>query len=167
MKDDNLIVRSQLIPLHEMRLVLPNTAIAEVISYRNPQPLEGMDNPPQWLLGMASWRGLKIPLISFETAAADQAPQTNKRSRVIVLNTLLGSDTLPFYGLVAQGIPRLMGLDRNNILDAPNADEQQPFVLRQVVVEGHPAVIPDQKSMEKELTALGAHVVQEEEDIAV
>lgn len=161
MSDDEILVRSQLIPLYNLRLVLPNTAIAEVISFHKPDKLE---EKPEWILGLLSWRGLKIPLLSFETASQDQAAEINRRSRVIVLNTLSGSDLLPFYGVLAQGIPRLMSLNNSNILDAPNADEQQRFVLRHVVVEGHPAIIPDQKAIEHELAALEVRVLQEQEE---
>ena len=163
MNEQELLVRSQLIPLHNMRMVLPNTAIAEVISYHKPQPLENM---PSWLTGMISWRGLQIPLVSLETAALEQAPETGRRSRVIVMNTLTGSNQLPFYGIISQGIPRLMGLDHSTILDAPNAQESQKFVLRQVLVEGHPAVIPDLNAMENEMASLGVTVIQEHVQVA-
>ena len=158
MNEQELKVRSQLIPLHNMRLVLPNTAIAEVISYHKPQPLDDM---PPWLMGMLPWRGLQIPLLSLETAAIEQAPEIHRRSRVVVLNTLTGSGQLPFYGVISQGIPRLMGLDHSTILDAPNAEKAQKFVLRQVVVEGHPAAIPDLNAIEGELASLGITVIQE------
>ena len=158
MNEQELIVRSQLIPLHTMRVVLPNTAIAEVISYRKPDAVENM---PPWLTGMITWRGLHIPLISLEAATLDQTPETGRRSRIIVLNTLTGSEQLPFYGIISQGIPRLMGLDHSTILDAPNAQESQKFVLRQVLVEGHPAVIPDLNAMEGEMASLGVTVIQE------
>ncbi|MGD8939177.1 MAG: chemotaxis protein CheW [Gammaproteobacteria bacterium] len=162
MNEQELLVRSQLIPLHNMRMVLPNTAIAEVISYYKPQSMEGM---PPWFIGRFVWRGLQIPLISLETAALDQAPETGRRSRIIVLNTLTGSNQIPFYGIISQGIPRLMGLDHTTILDAPNAQEGQKFVLRQVLVEGHPAVIPDLNAMEGEMAALGVTVIQEHSQV--
>jgi chemosensory pili system protein ChpC len=162
MNEQELLVRSQLIPLHNMRMVLPNTAIAEVISYRKPHPMEDM---PPWLTGMTAWRGLHIPLISLETAAIEQAPESNRRSRIIVINTLTGSNQLPFYGVISQGIPRLMGLDHSTILDAPNAQEGQKFVLRQVLVEGHPAVIPDLNAIETEMASLGVTVTQEQAQV--
>lgn len=159
MNEQEIVVRSQLIPMHNTRLVLPNTAIAEVISYHKPEPIEGA---PDWIAGFFSWRGLKIPLINFETAAMGQPPQTHRRCKVIVLNTLTGSSQTPFYGLISQGIPRLMGLDSSTILDAPNAVSEQYFVLRQVLVEGHPAIIPDQKSMEMEMASSGITVLHEQ-----
>jgi chemosensory pili system protein ChpC len=105
--------------------------------------------------------------VCFENAAFSQAPQFTKRSRVIVLNTLTGSADLPFYGVLAQGIPRLMGLDKNNTLDAPNAGEQQAYVLRHVVVEGHPCLVPDQKALENDLLNLDVRVIQEAQDAVI
>lgn len=161
MNEQELKVRSQLIPLHNMRLVLPNTAIAEVISYHRPQPMS--DEMPAWLTGMLLWRGLQLPLVSLESAAMDQAPEIHRRSRVVVLNTMSSSNQLPFYGIIAQGIPRLMELDHSTILDAPNAEEAQKFVLRQVLVDGHPAVIPDLNAMEGEMASLGVTVIEEQD----
>jgi chemosensory pili system protein ChpC len=159
MNEQELRVRSQLIPLHNLQLLLPNTAIAEVISYHKPQ---AMEETPQWLGGVVNWRGLRIPLIHFETAALNQAPKIHRRNRVIVLNVLNGSDALPFYGLLAQGIPRLMNLDSGNLLDAPNAENEPQFVLRQVLVEGQAAVIPDQKALEEAMAELGLSVTHEQ-----
>ena len=100
-------------------------------------------------------------MIRFETAALNEIPDIHRRSRVIVLNALNGSDTLPFYAILAQGIPRLMHLDSSNILDAPNAETEQPFVLREVLVEGHPAVIPNQKVLEAAMSELGLSISHE------
>jgi chemosensory pili system protein ChpC len=164
MNEQELRVRSQLIPLQDLRLVLPNTAIAEVISYHKPAVVE---DAPEWLSGYISWRGLRIPLINFETAAINQGPDVHRRNRVIVLNALSGSDSLPFYGILSQGIPRLIHLDSSTILDAPNAENHLQFVLRQVLVEGHPALIPDQKTLEASMAELGIHVSHDEHALAI
>lgn len=160
MVEENIVVRSQLIPLHDMRLVLPNTAIAEVIAFHKPEAIE---DSPAWLLGLFSWRGVKIPLISYETAVQEQNPEMHRRSRVVVLNSLTGSEDTPFYGLLVQGIPRLMGLDNSNILDAPDSTTEHDFMLRRVLVEGHPAIIPNQKAIESALQDLGVKVIEDEQ----
>ena len=59
------IIRTQIIPLTDMNLVLPNTSIAEVIGYSKPSPVK---KSPDWFLGMMNWRGLTIPIVSFEKA---------------------------------------------------------------------------------------------------
>ena len=159
MNEQELRVRSQLIPLLNLHLILPNTAIAEVIAYHEPQPVEEV---PDWVIGLTTWRGLRIPLISFETASINQAVEIHHRNRIIVLNTLRSSDTLPFYAIISQGIPRLMVLDSSTILDAPNVEDEQKFVLRQVLVEGNPAIIPDQNALEQAIAELGLSVTQEQ-----
>jgi chemosensory pili system protein ChpC len=144
-----LQVRSQLIPLDAMRLVLPNTAIAEVISYQKPEPV--MDSP-DWLLGTIDWRGITIPVIAYETACNETNVTPGKRSRIIVLNTLSENDQQHFYGIMAQGIPRLISLDESTIHDAPEIDNlPQAFVLRHTIIDGQQVIIPDQKALEQAL----------------
>lgn len=142
-----LHVRSQLIPLDGMYLVLPNTAIAEVISYSQPDAAE---DAPAWLLGHITWRGLSLPLISYEQASQEKAVKPGKRSRIIVLNTVSSDDSLPFYAILAQGIPRLVSLDEGSIHDAPDIESlPQEFVLRHVIIDSQPVLIPDQEALER------------------
>ena len=159
MDNEDLMVRSQLIPITGLRLVLPNTAIAEVVSYRKPEPLE-IDR--DWLLGGLTWRGYRIPIVSMDQLINGQDSQANKHCRIIVCNGLSGEEQLPFYGFVAQGIPRLMSLDNNNTMDSPEQGEPTPYILRRVLIDGHQATIPNQVALEKELVSLGA-ITQAEE----
>lgn len=139
-------VRSQIIPLDGMYLVLPNTAIAEVISYADP---DKVDNAPDWLLGTIIWRGTTVPLIGFETASAEKAVQPGKRSRIIILNAIGGEDSLPFYGILAQGIPRLINLNESNIHNAEDIQGQpKNFVTSHTVIDSTQAMIPDQSALE-------------------
>lgn len=144
-------VRSQLIPLDGLYLVLPNTAIAEVISYSKP---EAVESDAEWMLGQIIWRGLTIPLISFEAISLEKTVKPGKRSRVIVLNTLSGDESLPFYAILAQGIPRLMSLNESNIHDAPDIESlPKQYVLRHTIIDGQPVLIPDQEALENAIKA--------------
>ena len=107
MEQAESIVRTQVIPLTGMNLVLPNTSIAEVINYSTPSPVK---NSPDWYLGVVSWRGINIPLVSFEKANDVKAARKSKSTRIAVLNGVSGNDKLSFYGVVVQGIPRLASL---------------------------------------------------------
>jgi len=120
MSEENLVVRSQLIPLEGLRLILPNTAIAEIVSFKKFDLLE--NEVPDWILGIVTWRELRIPLIVYEMATGqlDKTPTVNKNTRIAVLNTVTGSEQLHFYGMVVQGILRLMALDHSNTQDAPD-----------------------------------------------
>ena len=138
-------VRSQLIPLAGVSLVLPNPCIAEVISYKEPQPIDGA---PDWLLGFIDWRGVRIPLISFETANGGSPAMTDRRSRIVVLNGIGGEEDLPFFGIVAQGIPRLMQLDTAIISTLTQPEISHPLALQHTLVQEQEAIIPDQDKLE-------------------
>jgi len=139
-------IRSQLIPLAGVSLVLPNTCIAEVIGYKEPQPVDGT---PDWLLGFLDWRGVRIPLISFEAANGGSLAKADRRSRIVVLNGIGGDEELPFFGLVAQGIPRLMQLDTTIISAIAQPEHTHPLALQHTRVQEQEAIIPDQDKLER------------------
>lgn len=148
---ENLIVRSQLIPLEGMRLVLPNTSIAEVVTQ---QLMEEIDNAPDWVEGSITWRGMKIPLVSYEAAVGLDKASYSKSARIVVINATSHTETLAFYAIISQGIPRLMALNESAIIDAPD-QEQTPFVLRNTLIDANPAIIPDLVKLEDELHQSG------------
>ena len=149
------IVRTQIIPLTDMNLVLPNTSIAEVIGYSKPVPVK---NSPDWFLGMANWRGLTIPIVSFEKANEVKFARKSKSTRIAVLNGISGNSELSFYGVVVQGIPRLASLDEASILAVENPKVNLPLALAQTEIEEQDAVIPDQEQIEKMLKKAGVTV---------
>lgn len=160
MAQEALAVRSQLIGLEALRLVLPNTAIAEVVAYSS---LNLPDNQPEWFLGYTSWRGYQIPVVSFEQMIEQPSSKHDKRSRIIILNSITGDEQRPFYGMLSTGIPSLMTVDENNIQDAPKIGETDSLILRQVVVDKHAAIIPDQRELEARLKKQKIKVTEEEE----
>jgi chemosensory pili system protein ChpC len=146
-KKAEIEVRSQLIPLDGLYLILPNTAIAEVISYSSPDPGE---SDVDWLLGTLIWRGTTVPVVTFETMHEEKTIKPSKRSRIIILNTISGNDLMPFYGILAQGIPRLMNITESTIHDAPNVDgKSNAYVLRHTIIDSQQVIIPDQKALEE------------------
>jgi chemosensory pili system protein ChpC len=148
-------VRSQLIPLNGMSLVVPTTCIAEVVSYREPEPIE---NAPEWLLGHIFWRGIEIPLVSFEAGNDLPRGELQRRARIIVLNGITGDDDLAFFAIVSQDIPRLMLLDAANVSAQAEPATDYPLVLEQTLVNGQEAVIPDLKQLESMVKAQGIKV---------
>jgi len=138
-------VRSQSVPLNGLRLLLPNTCIAEVVTHQPPEPV---DDAPPWLLGTMDWRGERIPVISFEAANDAGNAEPGRGARIVVVNGLSGDDTLPFYAILAAGIPRLLTVDREQLSEDPAPAQELPLALAYVRVEGEPCVIPDQDGIE-------------------
>lgn len=145
-------VHSLLLPLQDSHLLLPNAAVAEIIEYRTP---EADADLPAWSLGKVVWRGLEIPLVSFEAFVGGEPSPASARLRIAVLNTLNGNDALPFVGVVLRGIPRLLTAGSGTV--APAAGEgAREGVLAQVDAGGEGALIPDIDALERSVAALQA-----------
>jgi chemosensory pili system protein ChpC len=147
-------VPSLLIPLEDDTLLLPNAAVAEIVGYQDPDAIEGS---PDWLLGLMSWRGYRLPLLSYESVKGKKISSTDGRVRIAIINTLKGNDQLPFFGIVTQGIPSLTQANQSVVMRSPeeaDADNLQPGVLCEVLVHGNPAVIPDLDAIEDLLHTL-------------
>jgi len=151
----DITVRSQLIPLADMRLLLPTTCVAEIIDWQEP---EAVDDTPEWLLGRLEWRGLRIPLLSFEAANGRPRGEVSRRGRIAVLNGIGGDPELPFYALQLQGIPRLSLVDQANIGVISEPEESLPLVLEYAMLQEQAVLIPDQDKLEALIKSAGLKV---------
>ncbi len=138
-------VRCQSVPLAGLRIILPNTCIAEVVTY---QPLDPIDDGPEWLLGAMDWRGERIPVISFEAANDIGVAEIAKTTRITIINGISGRPGLPFYGIVSSGIPRLLTVDRDGLLKNPEPEQELPLALEYALVGNETCIIPDQDAIE-------------------
>lgn len=145
MADRSGSIRSVLLPLADSQLVLPNTAVAEIVAYREPSPIA---HTPGWLLGTVEWRHVRVPLVSFEVIYGSVAIPPVRNARIVVCNTLNGNGSVPYIGFVTANIPRLIRIDSDS-LTVGNVDaESNAGVLRQVEIYGEGAIIPDLDMLE-------------------
>jgi chemosensory pili system protein ChpC len=133
-------VRSVLIPLQGAHLLLPNASVAEVATYAEPVSLP---DAPEWLLGQLEWRQQKVPLISFERLIGQvMEDRVDRQTRFAICYTLRGNSQIPYIAIQSSAIPHLVQVSKNNISPESDAKEMGPEVLRQVKVNGEPALIP-------------------------
>lgn len=145
------VIHCLTIPLHEETALLPNAAIAEVIAYKKPTPI---DDAPEWFLGYFEWREKRVPLISFEAVSGKNIEGAKKSSRIAVLNTLNGSTELPYVGILSQGIPSLAIVQEEGLEDKAHTDESRSSISAVVEVGGIEAVIPSIDEIEQRLNQL-------------
>ena len=129
-----------MIPMNERQLLLPNVSIAEVVDFVNTKEAQA---GPEWLAGNLEWRGLNLPIISYDAANGGEVTRPGgSRGRIIVLNTI-GEyhDRIPFMALVTQGIPSQIRLTTEQVRKMKG--ETGSADLMQVEVEGETAFIPD------------------------
>ena len=143
-------IRGLMIPVVNGRLLLPNATVAEVMTYSAP---EHQGNAPDWLLGMVTWRGWRLPLISFSRIAG--IGRTN--TKIAVLKALGGDPKLPFIAVLTQGFPRLATVTPESLVPADDDGQRAMGVLAEVLVRDDRAIIPDLAGIEAMvLTALGS-----------
>jgi len=139
-------VRTLWVPLEEVNLLVPNVAIAEVISY---QPLDLIHDGPDWLLGCLRWREQEVPVVSAERLCGFNLPQGERGSRISVLNSIIPGADLSFYAIVTAGIPRLFSADEDALGSSVLGDRGLPNTVADCVRIGNEeALIPDLEAMQ-------------------
>ena len=143
-------VASQVLFLNGERVILPNTAVAEIIPYVAPDALTETigKNAPNWLLGMIAWRGISVPLISVETILGGHYEQPGKRSSIAIINAVGDAAGVPYFAVVTQGIPRLLQVSATTLSPIDETGDDNKAVACHVVFDGDVAVIPDMDEIE-------------------
>ena len=144
-------IRCVLVPIGDLRMLLPNATIAEVITQSTPEPVAGA---PHWLLGRIAWRGWRVPLVSFTRLAGSAEGDSESMVRVAVLKALGGDPKLPFIAVQTQGFPRLTTLNSELIIPTHDGKGLPPGVRAHVLVRDDVAVIPDLEWIESRLLDL-------------
>lgn len=139
-----------LLPLSDRTLLLPSVALAELINQR---PVEPHPGTPDWYLGDLVWRDLRLPLLSFETAASGTPPAPpSPGARIAVINAIGGRPQLKFFALLLQGIPRPQKLGGEL---AGAGAPLTALELDSALVEGEVVRIPDLVALEQRLVDIG------------
>ena len=133
-------IRAVLIQTGAARLLLPNATISEVLSYAEPDPV---DAAPDWLLGTIRWRGWRLPLVAFAPFTGQGPEQGGLGHKVIVLKTLGGQPTMPYFALLTRGFPRLVTVSRERLEDAGDNAPLAPGVRASVRFNDEAALVPD------------------------
>jgi chemosensory pili system protein ChpC len=146
-------VRSVLIPLHERQILLPNASVAEVMGYQ--QPEYAGDELPEWFLGHLAWRGVMIPVVSYEGMLDEAVVEPGYRGRILILNALGEHERLSHIGMAVHAIPSLVRVSAENVVPInPEQDEPKPLIKQHVELDMSPAIIPDMDEIERQVLAV-------------
>ncbi len=145
MNDNSQSLSCVMIPMSGRQLLLPNVSIAEVVDFESS---DAGANTPDWLVAYLDWRGLQLPVISYDAAnGAGLTVPGDNRGRIVVLNTIGDHHKdIPFLALITQGIPSQTRLTENQIRQLEG--EPGPADLMRVEVDGENAWIPNLEYLE-------------------
>lgn len=141
-------VYAVLIALSDDTLLLPNSAVAEVL----PLTLLQADADSDWLLGHCDWADKRIPVINFETLNGAPVIEPSKRSRIVIIHTLNTHLQTGALGILTQGYPHLVTLNRQALITQALRETDRPeLVLSRVSIANHEAAIPDLEAIEADI----------------
>jgi chemosensory pili system protein ChpC len=139
MSETESVIASLYLPVSNKQLLLPNVSVAEVVAYQEPKKL---DEGPDYYLGMVNWRGIDIPVISYELANGLKLNKTASTARIAVINTIgEHQKSLPFFAIITQGIPRLVKVSDDIIKKTKQKKGAADAAL--IKVDGEDATIPN------------------------
>ncbi|MCP5313215.1 MAG: chemotaxis protein CheW [Chromatiaceae bacterium] len=139
-----------LIPMREGRMLLPNATVAEIIGYREPDPIS---HPVSWIQGQINWHQRRILVVDFERLLGRQVIGAGVRQRIAVCYGLNPEKGWPLLGLVAQGIPRLLRVNRE-VIDAARSSQPGKAPVRMTLWSGgEELLVPDIDYLQSQLPA--------------
>lgn len=138
-------IRGVLIQTAGGRLLLPNATIAEVLSYAQPDPVEGA---PGWLLGRMRWRGWQLPLVAFADMAGIARENAELGSKVVVLKAMGGNPRAPYFALLTQGFPRLVTVAATALTADADQEGLPAGIQARVHLNEDAALVPDLEGIE-------------------
>ncbi|MGH8443375.1 MAG: chemotaxis protein CheW [Nevskiaceae bacterium] len=146
-------VYAVLVSLSSDTLLLPNAAVAEVIS------AERMDAPPEgsppWLAGRATYNNRQLAVVRFEVMNGASPPENSRRTRLAVIQPLTGALRTGQYAIVCQGYPHLVTLNRTALKkEELVSSDNDELVLTRVSIANTNALIPNLEKIEELLAPI-------------
>ena len=140
-----------LVPIQRQRLLLPRTAVREIVRYMTPEPLAN-SSAPDWLPGTIGWQNHRVPLISFEGLCGKEVLEKNSRTRIAIMTAL--SKDIPFqvYAMFVEGFPQLIGVKEKDL----DVDDEVKFpddcpIITQLKLFNDRPQIPNLQFLEKKI----------------
>ena len=125
-----------LIPQGEVNLLVPNSAIQEVLKT---DLLAADSNEAQTIIGKIRWNGQDLKIFSSNTKY-NKANLTNKSAIIVVLKS---PDTEQNMGFFASQSPKSLRANQRSLSDDNSPTYINTYALRYVYIEGTAAIIPD------------------------
>ncbi|OUS09182.1 hypothetical protein A9Q90_04205 [Gammaproteobacteria bacterium 54_18_T64] len=139
-------VNGLLLPLSDTDLLVPQLAVAEVVSWGELsegafRPSESAASPHCY--GWISWRFQDIPLLSFDSLYQGQKPVLDKDVKIVICNAVFKAAALGFYALLLTGFPRAIRLNMEAEMALEGEPSDRDAVQMCVNIDGQEALIPD------------------------
>lgn len=141
------ILRCLLLPIYGKTLILPYSALAEVITF--PKTISYLESKSS-VIGEFEWRGFRVPLLCLEANDKDVSFNMTSNLHVAILNRMNEGNYPDFIGIVLQTVP-VMNRYKNADIEFVR-EAKEPYLLMEVKVRDKMAFIPNIAWIEERLT---------------
>ena len=147
-------IRCVLLKVNENVLMLPNSALVEIVPVRN---IINVANKPRWMLGYLDWRGNSVPLVAFETMDGVRMPSlANSDVRAAVVYAIGDDKKIPFMAFLVQGVPQVVNITADEIeVDAEAVTH--PAVSQKILLKGTQASVVEMVKLEGMIKKVMTH----------
>ena len=147
-------IRCVLLKVNENVLMLPNSALVEIVPVRN---IINVANKPRWMLGYLDWRGNSVPLVAFETMDGVRMPSlANADVRAAVVYAIGDDKKIPFMAFLVQGVPQVVNVTADEIeVDAMSVTH--PAVSQKILLKGTQVSVVEMLKLEGMIKKVMTH----------
>ncbi len=106
------------VPLHKSNILVPDATVAEIIPY---EPLQRVQGTVDWFLGFLAWRGVQVPVVSFEMLTVERASfslVSVSSASLVVIRAPRQTGNIQYFALVAQSLPRLVHIHPTELTES-------------------------------------------------
>lgn len=144
-------LKGLIVPLAEQGFLLPNVAVAELVSFRITREVP---DAPDWFLGWTRWRDQQVPLVDPYRLLGQAQDDSGRQPRTLIMNAVGDREGVHFIGMRVWSIPRSRKILRGEISEAGSP---APYVSQKVQLADEPELlmIPDLQAIELALEQAG------------
>lgn len=142
------------LPLQMDGLLLPDVSVVEILK---PEKIDSELKSPEWFIGVINWRGLKLPLISFESLNGASTVDAENIKRVAVINGTADHSHLPYYAVVVSDTPSIHELKDEDHIKLNEGRPRGRAEAMSVTVNDLVAGVPNIEWVEQHLLAYILH----------
>lgn len=129
----------------DCNLLLPASVVAEILYHLEIIPME---HHSPWVQGGVEWRGLTVPLVSFNDVADLPAEAIGETRRVLICRTLSFHEQYSYVAIDFYRLPQMLFVDESSlvVLEKGRDSLDWPFVAT-VDIRGNTVYVLDMEKL--------------------
>ncbi len=142
-EQQEIIVKSLLLPLAKRTMLIANANVAEIISGF----VMEKEIDQTGVLGLGMWRAREIPFLSLELFSGEEIAVDIVKANYAVFYSISPKSAYDYYAVLMHGIPKFEFANQGNTQDV-DVKTSNNFFIKDILLVGKPVSIPDLNKLE-------------------